>query len=330
MQDPVATSAEPPHPPPRGRRFLRWLLWVVLVLGIGWVAVQCLPPRGVVPGTNPFRARSDDRPLNIAHRGGRVLFPENTREAFAGAVALGCDCLEMDVRLTRDGVLATCHDAEIDRTSNGHGRVRDHTLAELQALNFGAHFTNAAGARPYADRPAHVATLEELFQQHTNTAMIIELKDRGADGVEAAEKLARMIERFARQPTVLVASFDEATLASFRAAARGQVRTSGSPPRVRAFALLNLLRLDWFAPAGDAALQLPLASSGLSLDGPRLLGAAHRRNLAVHYWTINDPAEMRRLASLGADGLITDRPDLFNSVFTQRAQSEGAEANQPR
>jgi glycerophosphoryl diester phosphodiesterase len=79
--------------------------------------------------------------------------------------------------------------------------------------------------------------------------------------------------------------------------------------------ICNKALLDWFAPTADQALQIPVAASGFQLDTPRLIRAAHRRNVAVHYWTINDATEMKRLIELGADGIMTDRPDRLLEVL---------------
>src|SRR5690349_9342520 len=117
--------------------------WLALLLGLALAALivlQLLPPRGVVPGQNPWRPKPGQRPLVIAHGGGQGLRPPNTLEAFEHSVALGCDVLEMDLHLTKDGVLVTLHDDTIDRTSDGTGRASDFTLAELKAKNFGFKF----------------------------------------------------------------------------------------------------------------------------------------------------------------------------------------------
>lgn len=281
------------------------------------VLLQFLPARGVVAGPNPWRPSPGKRPLVIAHGGGQGLHPANTLEAFEHSVALGCDALEMDLRLTKDGVLVTHHDETIDRTSEGTGRVIDFTLAELQTRNFGAKFRDPGGARPYGDRPARLATVEELFRRYPGVPMILELKDHGATGARAAATLARLIAREQKFASVIVASFHDETLEEFRRQSGGRVFTSTARKRTRSHVLLNKCWLDWFAPAGDQAMQLPVAASGLRLDTPRIIRAAHRRNMAIHYWTINEPAEMERLIRLGADGLITDRPDLMFTVLAE-------------
>src|SRR5687767_1126741 len=87
--------------------------------------------------THPFLIEAGEAALNVAHRGGRLLFPENTLVAFDSAVAMNVDVLELDVCLTKDSVLVTIHDITIDRTSDSIGNVIDFTFAELQQFNFG-------------------------------------------------------------------------------------------------------------------------------------------------------------------------------------------------
>lgn len=280
------------------------------------VLLQLLPRRGVVPGRNPWGLRADGKPLLIAHGGGQGLHPPNTLAAFHHSVTSRCDVLEMDLRLTKDGLLVTHHDATIDRTSDGKGRVIDFTLAELKARNFGARFSDPAGGHPYQETPARLATLEELFARYPSMPMVVELKDREADGARAATALGALIEKYQMTPRVVVASFDDATLNEFRRVTGGRVATGTAMGETKAFVILTRLGLGWFAPSGIHALQIPVQKYGYRLDFPGLLREAHRRNMAVHYWTINDPLEMRRLTALGADGLMTDRPDILSEVLS--------------
>ncbi len=298
-------------------RFLKWTGITVAFIGTVFLVLPYVPARRVVPGHNPWRPRPGQRPLVIAHGGGQGLQPPNTLFAFEYSVALGCDVLEMDLRLTRDGVLVTLHDETIDRTSDGSGPAIGFTLAELEQRNFGFKFKDPTGARPYRTQPARIATLEEVFKRFISMPMVVELKDRGVTGVTAAGALAQLIDRYQRSANVIVASFDAATLDEFRRRSGGRVGTAAPMQRARWMVILNQLRFDWFAPTGDQALQIPIAASGFRLDTPRLIRAAHRRNLAVHYWTVNDPIEMKRLIQLGADGLMTDRPDRMLQVLAE-------------
>jgi glycerophosphoryl diester phosphodiesterase len=299
------------------KRVLKWVAATLVVLAVAFGLLQVIPARGVVPGQNPWRPKAGQRPLVIAHGGGQGLEPPNTLAAFAHSVKLGCDVLEIDIHLTKDGALVTLHDDTLDRTSDGTGHAIDFTLAELKERNFGFKFKDPSGARPYRDQPVRLATLEELFTRFPTMPMVIELKDRETNGARAAAELARLIEKYQRTASVIVASFDDATLAEFRRASGDRVFTATAMQTARQFVICNKAWLDWFAPTGHQALQIPVAAAGFQLDTPSLIRAAHRRNMAVHYWTINDADEMKRLILLGADGIMTDRPDRMLKVLAE-------------
>src|SRR5262245_30983485 len=101
------------------KRVFKFGVGALATVALLFLVLQFLPPRGKVAGQNPWRPRPGQRPLVIAHGGGQGLHPPNTLEAFAHAVALQCDALEMDLRITRDDILVTLHDETIDRTSDG-------------------------------------------------------------------------------------------------------------------------------------------------------------------------------------------------------------------
>jgi len=300
----------------RSKRFWRVALVFVGGLGLLFGLLQIIPPPRGVPRQNPWRPRAGQRPLIIAHGGGQGLHPANTLPSFEHSATSGCDVLEMDLRLTKDGSLVTHHDETIDRTSDGTGRVIDFTLPELKSRNFGWKFKDAAGSRPYGESPARIATIDELFQRFPAMPMVIELKDRGTNGAKAAAALAASIERFQMAPRVIIASFDDVTLAEFQRVSSNRVATAAAMKQTKAFFVWSRLRLDWFAPATAEALQIPGEKYGYRLDFPGLIRAAHRRNMAVHYWTINDSDEMKRLIRLGADGIMTDHPDILRKALS--------------
>ena len=93
---------------------------------------------------------------NVAHRGFSSHYPENTMLAFEHAVAAGCDGIELDVQLSKDGQVVIIHDEMVDRTTDGTGLVRDYTLEELQKFNAAAKFASPC-------QPQHIPTLREYF-----------------------------------------------------------------------------------------------------------------------------------------------------------------------
>jgi glycerophosphoryl diester phosphodiesterase len=251
---------------------------------------------------------SSDRPIGFAHRGGSALWPENTLEAFRGALGLGISHLETDVHCTRDGELVVFHDARLDRTTDGHGYLRNFTLAELRRLDAGYRMTPDGLSFPFRGKGLRIPTFAELCELDPEVRINVELKAEGAD---LPREMWRFIEERGLHDRILVAAAKHSLVREFRAVSRGRVATSASAREVVRFwaaarvGITRRLRTDY------AALQVPVAQGPLTVVTPRFVTAAHDRGLHVHVWTIDDPAEMRRLAALGVDGLMSDRPDLL-------------------
>ena len=147
-----------------------------------FLAVLSCGPMPAAAG-NPFLRTEEQAPFVVAHGGCKHLFPENTMVAFDGAVALGVDMLEMDVRLTADSVLVTHHDDTLRRTSDGEGPIIGYTLEELGRFNFGAKFAGLEKSYPYRDRKVRITTLEEVLLKYgAMKRMFLEIKGEGEEG----------------------------------------------------------------------------------------------------------------------------------------------------
>jgi glycerophosphoryl diester phosphodiesterase len=305
-------SLEPPSRI-RGRRQRRWWLLVVLA-GLAWGLQGLGAPETVDAGA--WRRSPNERPRIIAHGGGLRHAPGNTLEALTRAAASGVDVLEFDVQLSADDQLVLMHDLTVDRTTNGTGLVRSLPLAELQALNAAAPFEGPAG-EGFAPEP--IPTLTDVLAHFAPSPLrfIIELKNPGADGVLAAERLAEALRRFGVEDRVVVGSFHGETLAAFREASRGAVLTSGAPGEIARVMLLPALGLAGgaFDPAPVAVLQIPLQTGPLDLSAQGFIRRAQALGQAVQYWTINDRATMERLARAGADGIMTDDVPALRAVL---------------
>ncbi len=261
---------------------------------------------------HPFYAGFNDRPLVIAHRGGRGLWPENTLYAYQHAVDLGVDVLEMDMHMTADGVPVMIHDATVDRTTDGAGGVKDMTLEALKALDAGYNWSPDDGATfPYRGQGITVPTLEEVFQAFPHMPMNIEIKQADPP---ITDVFCQLIRSYGRQNLVLVASFNDQTLADFRAACP-EVATSTAREETRLLVILNLVWLGRFYNPPAHAVQVPEENSGIYIMTERFVRTAHNRNLYVDIWTINETADMQRMIDLGVDGIITDYPDRLLSLL---------------
>ena len=253
-------------------------------------------------------------PMVIAHQGGDGLRPSNTLLAFQHAVDLGVDVLEMDVHLTRDGVLVLMHDATVDRTTDGTGALADMTLAQVKALDAAHHWPYQGDQRPYRRRGVRVPTLAEVTSRFPERRFNVEIKPDSAD---AGRLVCEALHELDVADQVLIASFHPAAMDAFRDACPA-VPTSGYESEVRWFYLQYRLGVASLARVAIPALQVPPQSGGYDLSNPQFIAAARARGLHVDFWTINDPLEMRLLLDRGASGIITDRPDLLLEVLGRR------------
>lgn len=253
-----------------------------------------------------FAPGGGGRPLVIAHRGGAGLWPENTLHAFERAASLGADVIELDVRLTADGALVVIHDATVERTTEGRGRVGDLSLADLQRLDAAHRWTPDAGKTyPLRGRGLRAPTLKEVFERLPHARFNVEPKD---DSAAAVKSLCETIRAAGAGERVVVGSFRQSLIEEFRRACPG-VATSAGPAEASKFLALYQAGLAASYSPAMQALQLPEHVGGVRVLTRGFVEAAHGRNLEVHAWTINDAGDMRRLLDAGVDGIMTDYPD---------------------
>ena len=251
-----------------------------------------------------------EHPIRFAHRGSRILWPENTMPAFQGAIDLGVRYLELDVHRSRDGAIVVFHDDRLDRLTDGEGKVWDRTWDELRLLDAAHHFDPEAG-HPLRGAGVRIPLLEELALTFPDAMLNIDLKQKGIE-----EAVADLIARLGAEDRVLIGSFRDWRIAAFRRLTRGRVAVSaGSREVVRAVAACRL-----HLPIGGVAdaLQVPRR-----IVSERLVDSAHTAGKHVHVWTVNDTDQMRSLLDMGVDGIVTDRPDLLNEVVFGAAGPAG-------
>ena len=266
------------------------------------------------------------RPLVIAHRGASAYAPEHTFAAYDRGLDMGADYIEQDLQMTSDGVLVVLHDDTLDRTTRGGGcggRVVERTLAEVKRCDAGSWYNerNLARARPEFAQE-RVPTLAEVFERYAGRARFyIETKNPAeAPGME--EALVAVLREHgllatipapasligvAAPPLVLLQSFSVESLRTLRALEPAVPRVQLVSARVSARALVG--QLDAMAEYAHA-----IGPSYRSVD-ERVVAAAHERGLAVHPYTVNDEALMRRLVADGVDGMFSDDPALLRRVL---------------
>lgn len=242
----------------------------------------------------------------MAHQGGDGLRPGNTLAAFENAVALGVDVLEMDIHSTKDGEIVVMHDNTVDRTTNGTGPIQSFTLGELKELDAGYHWTEDEGkSYPFRGQGIAVPTLREVFRQFPDMPMNIEIKQSEPS---LAEPLCQLIRAHGMKEKVLIASFKAVAIKEFRRACP-EIMTTTVENEVRLLYGLSMVYLGRIYPPPAEALQVPEYEGNIHVVKKRFVEAAHRRNMEVHVWTVNEINDMQRMLDVGVDGIITDYPD---------------------
>ena len=248
----------------------------------------------------------NNRPLVFAHRGGGGLFPENTLEAFDYSAKMGVDFLELDVHSTADGKLVVMHDASVDRTTDGKGKVSNLTLDQLKKLDAGYAFSNDGGKTfPFRGKGITIPTLHEIFNAFPHIKFNIEPKQAFPS---ITKPMCEMIREHKMTDKVIVGSFRQTAINEFRYFCP-EVATSGTPAEVSEFLAMYKTGIAASYTPPMQALQVPVNAGFLNVVSKDFIEAAHRQNLQVHVWTINNPEEMRRLIEMNVDGIMTDYPD---------------------
>jgi glycerophosphoryl diester phosphodiesterase len=257
------------------------------------------------------------RPQVFAHRGGAALRPENTFAAFDHGLSLGADGLELDVHLSRDGIVVVHHDATLDRTTNATGPLVALSASELAALDAGWQF--GPPRYPFRGEAGGIPTLADLLRRYRGIPMIIELK---VNHPELAERTIHAIRAAGALNRVAVGAFGTRVLRSARAS-EPRLITGSSQEETRLALYRSWVRWPVRNPAYDA-FQVPELSGRTRVVSPRFIRYAHESGLAVQVWTVNRSEDMQRLLAWGVDGIITDRPDIAVGVVRQFSTSSSA------
>lgn len=248
------------------------------------------------------------RPTIFAHRGSSAYAPENTLAAFELALEQNADGIELDAKLSADGHVVVIHDDTVDRTTNGTGRIKNLTLAEIKKLDAGSKF-------PPKFKPQKIPTLEEVFDAVGGKLFInVEVTNYSSPTDDLPDKIVSLIEEFHLESSVLLSSFNFIALCKARslqsAIPLGLLTITGT---TKAICWAKLIRWNPLL-----ALHPPLADTT-----PELIRALQSRAARVHVYTVNQPQDLHKLFTMGVDGIFTDDPVLAKKVLAE-FQSEKA------
>ncbi|MBQ7363069.1 MAG: hypothetical protein IJW48_01320 [Clostridia bacterium] len=333
------------------KKRLAVLAAVLLGIIFAYILLSSAPRLNNFDGDNPMM-KEGELPILIAHGGGNKEFPDNTLEAFYNAYSVDSRVMmETDVSITKDGVVILSHDTTIDRKTNATGAIAEWSYTDLinQRVDFGytnptedgvlwgerEHF-NVDGENKYpTDVPGYpeglpgrdsevflATTLEELITDFPSNRINVEIKQSGELGLECLTEVLRIVKKHDAWERVVLASFHSEIYDEFLS-----LKKSGDVPESFMFSpgtegaakyfVLYLLGLDAFFTDEMCVFQLPMEELGLNLATSGLVNNAHRHNLAVHYWTIDDEDDMRALIEIGADGIMTNYPSRLKDVYKE-------------
>jgi len=254
----------------------------------------------------------------FAHRGGSALAPENTTAAFDNGLALGADGLELDVHLSRDGVVVVHHDARLGRTANLTGHVADHPADELARADAGYFFrprSDLAGETfPFRGQGIGIPTLEAVLTRYEDVRIIIEMK---VNEPELARAVVDVVRRRNAVERVCLGGFGRRVLRQARRI-EPAIATSAAREEVR-WALYRSWCRWPVRRVGYAGYQVPEWAGRTRVVSAPFVADAHRVGLGVQVWTVDAEADAGRLLDWGVDALITDRPDIIVPFARGRA-----------
>ena len=333
------------------KKGLKIALGIIGGIAAVYAVIALLPRPANFELDNPMM-KDGDKPILIAHGGGNKEFPDNTLEAFYNAYSVDKNVMmETDVSITKDGVVILSHDTTLDRKTNVTGAIADWNYTDLieQRVDFGytnptsggvlngerVHFkgedglekyptdvTYPEGVEPRDETVFFATTLEELIVAFPENRINVEIKQSGALGLTALDEIIRLLHEYDAFDRVVLASFHEEIYERFCELEDDDEvpETFMYSPAYSAsieFLVLHYLGLDVFFDDEMCVFQLPTEEYGINLATKAFVKKANRHSLAVHYWTVNDPDEMRHCIEIGADGIMTDYPHRLSDVLDE-------------
>ncbi len=248
---------------------------------------------------SPYRSSP---PLVIAHAGGNEMAPSNTMYALYRGMEAGADVLDLDVRMTADGVVVARHDRELSTTTNGSGPIDEALWSDVAQLDAAAKWTGD----PLTDT-VRIASVEEALLAFADVRFSLEIKQTEPS---VADELCAVLDRTASRDRVFVSSNRDDATYGFQAVCPGvTITTTFRDLAARNEAIVSGEPWCWASPIGQPPF------SRQRFDTAAIVEDAHRHGGAVFTWTVNDADDLRMLAEMGVDGVYTDRPALARQIF---------------
>jgi len=238
------------------------------------------------------------RSLNIAHRGFSGKYPENTMKAFEEAVRAGCDGIETDLHLTKDGIIVLCHDERLDRTTNGKGFIAEYDYKELCKFNAGINFGEGSSNEK-------IPTLDDLldFVMDKDLFINLELKNNIINYIGLEEKAILKIHEYKLEENVILSSFNHYSM----------VKVKEINPDIKTGLLYvsTIYNVHVYAKNIHADAVHPFFPA---VQDKNIIREIKESGLKINAYTVNEEQHMKQLMDLGIDGIITNFPDRLKKL----------------
>ena len=253
-------------------------------------------------------------PHIIAHQGSSLDLPPNTLEAFQLALDQGADIIELDIWRSKDGTWVVIHDRNLSRITGVNKDISKLTFEEIQSLDAGYNFSDSSGNYLYRNKGYKIPSLEQVFKQFNNEKINIEIKTVSKLGLS---DLVQMIKKYQMEKKVLVVSFSYNVIKKFRKISNNQIATAASKSDI--MRMIYFGKLPWYKIRFDA-FQMPFYSKKVErygLKNTEWIGKMRSKGMEVHYWTVDNSEDIKKAFSIGAGGVITNKPKIAYDLLVQ-------------
>ena len=253
-------------------------------------------------------------PHIIAHQGSSLDLPPNTLEAFQLALEQGADIIELDIWRSKDGTWVVIHDRNLSRITGVNKDITKLTFEEIQLLDAGYNFSDSSGNYLYRNKGYKIPSLEQVFKQFNNEKINIEIKTVSKLGLS---DLVEMIKKYQMEKKVLVVSFSYNVIKKFRKISNNQIATAASKSDI--MRMIYFGKLPWYKIRFDA-FQMPFYSKKVErygLKNTEWIGKMRSKGMEVHYWTVDNSEDIKKAFSIGAGGVITNKPKIAYDLLVQ-------------
>ena len=253
-------------------------------------------------------------PHIIAHQGSSLDLPPNTLEAFQLALDQGADIIELDIWRSKDGPWVVIHDRNLSRITGVNKDITKLTFEEIQLLDAVYNFSDSSGNYLYRNKGYKIPSLEQVFKQFNNEKINIEIKTVSKLGLS---DLVQMIKKYQMEKKVLVVSFSYNVIKKFRKISNNQIATAASKSDI--MRMIYFGKLPWYKIRFEA-FQMPFYSKKVErygLKNTEWIGKMRSKGMEVHYWTVDNSEDIKKAFSIGAGGVITNKPKIAYDLLVQ-------------